>query len=169
MADKYIRNNAGTLTETEATVTSAGAGNAGDIVALDNTGKLDESLMPTGIAADVSTVAASENLSAGDFVNIYNDAGTAKCRKADGSSTGKFAHGFVLAAVTSGDDAVVYHEGTNDEVSGQTAGDTFLSAATAGLAVSTAPSGTGNVVQRLGVAVSATAINVEIQQPIVLA
>jgi hypothetical protein len=56
--------------------------------------------------------------------------------------------------------AYTYFEGTNDQVTGQTAGPVFL-ATTAGAATGTAPSGTGNVVQALGVAVGATAINFE--------
>jgi len=95
MADKYISNNAGQLTETAATVVSSGAANAGDILALDAGGRIDVSAMPVGVAADVTVLPASENLSAGDFVNIWNDAGTARCRKADASTTGKEAHGFV--------------------------------------------------------------------------
>lgn len=167
MADKYIRNNAGVLTEKEATVVSAGGGDAGEIVALDGAGKLDTSVLPTGIGADTASVVSSENLAAGDFVNIYNNAGAANVRKAD-ADAGKPAHGFVLAAVTSPAAATVYFEGTNNQVSGATAGDVFLSA-TAGGFTSTAPSGSGNLVQKLGVAVSATEINVEIQQHIVLA
>ena len=54
MADKYIKNNSGQLAEVEATVTSAGAGNAGDIVALDGSGKLDTTVLPTGIGATIS-------------------------------------------------------------------------------------------------------------------
>ena len=168
MADKYIYNNAGTYTEKEAKASSAGAGDAGKIVALDSNGKLDNSMMPTGIAPDTASIEATENLSAGDYVNIYNSTG-AKCRKADAATAGKHAHGFVLAAVTSGQNATIYFEGTNNQVSGQTPGDVFLSAATPGASTSTAPSSSGNVVQRLGVATSATAINTEIQPPLVLA
>jgi hypothetical protein len=168
MADKYLYNNAGTITEREATASSAGAANAGDVVALDSAGRIDNSMMPVGIGADTATVEASENLAAGDFVNIYNSSG-AKVRKADASTAGKEAHGFVLAAVTSGQNATVYFEGTNTQVSGQTPGPVYLSASTAGLATSTAPSGSGNVVQRLGVAVSATAINFETGAVVVLA
>ncbi len=167
MADKYIRNNAGTLTEKEATVISAGAGDAGEIVALDNTGKLDNSVLPVGIGADTAVVTAGEALAAGDFVNIYNDTG-AKVRKADATTAGKEAHGFVLESVDNGDPATVYFEGTNTQVSGATAGVVFL-ATSAGGFTSTAPSSTGNVVQKLGVAISATAISFEGQQPIVLA
>jgi hypothetical protein len=168
MADKYIRNNAGVLTEKEATVVSGGAGDAGEIVALDSTGRLDQTVMPVGIGPDVSTISASENLAAGDFVNVYNDAGTAKVRKADATTTGKFAHGYVLASFNSGTNATVYFEGSNTQVSGATAGEVFLSTSAGGF-TSTAPSASGNVVQRLGVAVSATEINFERTLPYVLA
>jgi hypothetical protein len=167
MADKYIRNNAGVLTEKEATVVSAGAGDAGEIVALDSTGRLDQSMMPVGIGPDVSLIQASENLSAGDFVNVYNDSG-AKVRKADATTTGKFAHGYVLASVNSGNNATVYFEGSNTQVSGATPGEVFLSTVAGGF-TSTAPSSSGNVVQRLGVAISATEINFERTLPYVLA
>jgi hypothetical protein len=169
MADKYIRNNAGTLTEVEATTASTGAANAGDIVALDLTGRIDQTMMPVGIGADTASIVASENLEAGRFVNVWDDTGTPKVRKADASVAGKYAHGFVLSAVTSGETALVYFDAVNTQVSGQSPGDVYLSAATPGLSVSAAPSGAGNVVQRLGVATSPTSINVEIQQPIVLA
>lgn len=168
MADKYIRNNAGTLTEVEAKVTSAGAGDAGKIPALDGSGRLDTSMMPVGIGADTAVIVASEALAAGDFVNIWNSTG-AKARKADASASGKEAHGFVLAAVSNAANATVYFEGTNTQVTGLTPGVVFLSASTAGQATGSAPSGTGQVVQRLGVAISTTAINFDGGPPIVLA
>lgn len=167
MADKYIYNNGGTLTEREALVTSAGAGDAGKIPALDSNGRLTESVMPTGIGADTASIQASENLAAGDFVNVHNSGG-ARVRKADATTAGKEAHGFVKSSVTSGASATVYFEGRNDQVTGLTPGPQFLST-TAGLATATAPSSSGNVVQRLGVAVSATELNFEPQSPIVLA
>lgn len=193
---KFIKNNAGTLTEEAALTTSAGAGDAdrvpalnasgvldptiinavdesagagdaGKTVILDSTGRIDDSMMPVGIGADTAIIEASEALAAGDFVNVWNDSG-AKVRKADATTAGKEAHGFVLAAVSSAANATVYFEGTNTQVTGMTPGNVFL-ATTAGVATSTAPSASGNVVQRLGFAVSATAINFEAQQPIVLA
>lgn len=167
MADKYLYSNGGTLTEREAKTSSAGAGDSGKIPALDGSGRLDNSMMPVGIGADTAVVEASENLAAGDFVNIHNSTG-ARVRKADASAAGKEAHGFVLAAVTSGQNATVYFEGTNTQVSGATPGPVFLDT-TAGASTSTAPSTAGQVVQRLGVAVSATAINFEPQPHIVLA
>lgn len=170
MAEKTIQLVGGRLTEVEATVTSAGAGNAGDVVALDNTGRLDTSVMPIGIGADTTTVAASENLSAGDFVNIWNDGGTPKARKAIADAAGKEACGFVLEAVTAPANASVYHEGTNTQLTGLTAGARYyLSAATAGTATATPPSSTGNVVQFLGVAVSATGLTYEASEGVIRA
>lgn len=123
--------------------------------------------MPVGIGADTAAITASEALAAGDWVNIWNSTG-AKVRKADAASAGKEAHGFVLAAVANGAAATVYFEGTNTQVTGQTAGNVFLST-TAGQGVAAAPTGSGQVVQRIGVAISATAVNFERSQPIVLA
>ena len=169
MADKFLYLNAGVPTEKEATVTSAGAGDTGKLVALDSTGRIGTSMMPVGIAADTASILASEALATGDFVNIYNNAGTPTCRKADASAAGKQAHGFVLEAVSSAALATVYFEGANTQVTGMVAGQVYLSAATAGKAVAAAPSGTGQVVQNLGVATSATSINVEINQFFILA
>ena len=166
--NKYLKNSSGTITEQEASQSSAGAGDAGKIVALDATGKIDSTMMPTGIGADTALISASENLTAGDFVNIYNSSG-AKCRKADASTSGKEAHGFVLSGVTSGNNATVYFEGSNTQVTGQTPGVVFLSASVPGAATSTAPSAAGNVVQRIGFATGTTAINFQCQVPVVLA
>lgn len=193
---KFIKNAAGALTEQAAVTTSAGAGDAqalvalnssgvldasivnskissagagdtGKLVALDASGRIDTTMMPVGIGADTQTITASEALAAGDFVNIWNSTG-AKVRKADATVAGKEAHGFVLAAVSSAAPATVYFEGTNTAVTGQTPGNVFL-ATTAGTATTTAPSGTGNVVQRIGFATSATTINFQSQPPIMLA
>ncbi|MFN3523945.1 MAG: hypothetical protein ACK4YQ_16995 [Phenylobacterium sp.] len=166
-APKYLRHGGnGAVVETQTAVTG-GAPDADKIPALDGNGRLTMSMMPTGIGADTAVIEASEALAAGDFINIHNATG-AKVRKADATTAGKEAHGFVLAAVTSGANATVYFEGTNDQVTGQTPGPVFL-ATTAGLAAAAAPTGAGNVVQAVGVAVSATAINFERGTPITLA
>lgn len=196
-ARKYIKNNAGALTEEaavaastgvgdegkipalnasgvlDATIvnsktTSAGAGDSGKLAALDAAGRLDNSFMPVGLGADTASIVTSESLAAGDLVNVYNNAGTANARKADATTAGKEAHGFVLAAVVAPAAATVYFEGSNTAVTGLTPGNQFL-ATTAGLAVAAAPSAAGNAVQKVGVAVSATVLNFEAQQPIVLA
>ncbi len=194
--NKYITNNAGVLTEVTAPTTSAGAADSGKIVALNASGVLDASIvnskttsagagdsgklpalnaagvldtsfMPTGIAADTAAIATSESLAAGDLVNIWNSTG-AKVRKADATSVGKEAHGFVLAAFTHPTTATVYFEGNNSSVSGLTPGKQFLTT-TAGTASTTAPSGSGNVVQGVGYATSATNLNFQSGLPVVLA
>lgn len=167
-AKKFIRLVGGVLTEIFGVQTSAGAANAGDLVSLDNSGRIDGSMMPVGVGADTATLVASEALAAGDYVNVWNDAGAFKVRKADATTAGKEAHGFVLAAVASAGTATVYFEGTNTQVSGQTPGIVYLQT-TAGQGGATVPSASGNVVQRLGVAVSATAVSFEAQPPVTLA
>lgn len=167
-AKKLLRLVSGVITEVFGVQTSAGAANAGDIVALDDTGRIDNSMMPVGIGADTATIDASEGLTAGDWINVWNDGGTAKVRKGDATSAGKEVHGFVLASVTNGNPATVHFEGTNTQVSGQTPGPVYLQT-TAGVGGSTVPSASGNVVQQIGVAVSATAVNFERNAPVVLA
>lgn len=165
----FLRNVAGTLTEVRGVQTSAGAGDADKIPALDATGRIDSSMMPVGIGAETKTVLASENLAAGDWVNLYDNAGAINVRKADATAAGKPADGFVLAAVTSGNNATVYTDGVNTQVSGQTAGADVFLATTAGAGTHTAPSGASNVVQRIGKALSATEVVYERDRPITLA
>lgn len=169
MADKFLTLNAGQITEKEATVTSSGVADAGELVALDSTGKLDLSVMPPGIGADTSSIVASENLAAGDLVNLWNDGGTIKVRKAD-ASNGRRADGFVLNAVSSAANALVYFEGSNTASTGLTLGSTlYLSASSAGGVTATAPTTSGHIVQEVGRARLSTAFVFEPQQPITLA
>ena len=160
-------NASGILDDTiiNATVTSA----ANKIPKLDASGRLDVSVMPVGIGDEVNVIVASEALAAGDFVNVWNNGGTANVRKADGSTSGKECHGFVLAAVAALGNASVYFDGTNTQCTGLTPGRQYLSATTPGKSTSTAPAGTGQTVQSLGVAISATVMNFEAKLPIVLA
>lgn len=191
---KLIKNNAGALTEETTLITSVGAGDANKVPALngqgilddsilnasvvsapnktakyDASGKLDITVMPTGIGADTAIVTASEALASGDLVNIWNNAGTANVRKADGNSPGKEAHGFVLAAFSSSTAATVYFEGSNNQQSGMTPGVQFLSITTPGKTQATAPTGAGKIVQKVGFAVSATVLNFQCSNPITLA
>jgi hypothetical protein len=165
---KYLALVGGRITEVSGTASSAGAGDAGEIPQLDGAGRLDSSMMPVGIGADTASITASEALAAGDFVNIWDSSG-AKVRKADASAVGKEAHGFVLSTVSNGATATVYFEGTNTQVTSQTPGVVYLSAATAGRATSTPPSAAGNIVQSLGFATGSTAINFQSSITVTLA
>lgn len=112
-----------------------------------------------GSSIDPESLPAAEALAAGDYVNLYLDAGTVKARKAGGS--GKYpAHGFVKAAFSVAATASVYPLSiTNDALTSLTASTTyFLSTSTAGAVQSTAPNSSGVLRQELGVAISATKI-----------
>lgn len=164
MADKFLSNNAGRITEKEATVTSAGAGDAGEIVALDAAGKLDSTVMPVGVGADTQVIVASEALTAGDFVNVYNDTGTPKCRKADASDGTKPANGFVLDNVDQDANATVYFDSENTALTGMTIGARQYLSETAGDITETAPTTSGALVQYLGTARSATELGFDPQE-----
>lgn len=168
---KYLKVGTNGFTEEQAGLTaSAGAGDANKIVETTSTGRLDPSLMPAGVGVQTITVTASEALAAGDFVNLHDSTGL-KARKASAAAIGTRAHGFVLAAVSSGAAATVYMSGANTSVTGQTVAATvFLSATTPGATTTTAPSTAGQIVQPLGVVSSATEIQVDIEDsPIIRA
>lgn len=167
--NKFIKLASGRLQEEASLQSSAGAGDAGKIVALDASGRIDGSMMPVGIGADTASVTASESLASGDFVNIWDDAGTVKVRKADSTTSGKEADGFVLEAFSASAAATVYFEGRNTGLTGLTKGARYYLGTTAGAAVSTVPSAAGNVVQYLGRAISATELAFEGSEGVILA
>ncbi len=169
MAQKPIQLVAGKLTQVEATVVSTGAADAGEIVALDSSGKIDVSVLPTGVGPNVKLVLASEAIGAGKYVNIYDNGGTPNVRLAD-NSNGREAHGFVKDAVASAANATVYFEGTNDDLSSLTPGARqYLG--TAGGVTATPPTfaGGATIHQLVGSAISATEIDTDIDDCIVLA
>ena len=138
--------------------TSAGAGDAGKLIAAGADGKLDSSFMPTGIGANQVVVPTTEALSAGQFVNLYNVTGTLSARLADNSNN-RAAWGYVTAAVASGASATVYRLNTvNANLSGLTAGSEYwLGVAGGTIAAALDPvTGVGKLDQYLGVAKSAT-------------
>lgn len=169
--DKYLKNSSGQITEQAAVQSSAGAGDAGKIGALDSSGRWDSSMMPAGFGAETQSIVAYEDLAAGDFVNIFLDSGTTKVRKADASGgNAKKADGYVLAAHLTGASATVYYGNVNNQLSGMTKGAIqYLSGGTPGARTETAPSTAAHIIQRLGKAISATEMIVEIQDTITLA
>jgi len=164
MAEKFLNLVSGKVEENEGLQSSTGAADAGKIPALDGAGKLDISMMPTGIGADVAVLTATENLSAGDYVNIHSGG----VRLAD-NSNGRDAHGFVKAVVTSGSPATVYFEGANDSLTSLTVGARYY-LGTAGGATATPPTSAGGaqIHQFLGIAISTTAVNTDMDDCIKL-
>lgn len=156
----------GAQSEYSGKATSAGAGDAGEFAILDGAGKIDPSLLPNGIGADVNTLIAGEALSAGDFVYI-TAGGTVM--KADATTFAKRAMGYVIASVLNAGNATVYFDDSNSALSGLTPGTTYFLSATAGLATATAPTTAGQFVQELGIATSATSLHIGMKTPILRA
>lgn len=155
------------FTEERTVDTSAGAGDAGKIPSLDGSGKLDLSFMPSGIGGDTRTVTAGETLAAGDL--IYLDSAP-EAFKADANTDSKAAIGFVLAGITAAATGTAYFgSGIISGLSGLTPGAKYyLSATTPGGIATTKPSGAGDIIQQIGVALSATELYFEPQDAILL-
>ena len=168
MAEKFIELQSGEFVENEGLVQSTGVSDAGKLVATDTDGRLSASVMPIGYAPEVKVLVASEALSAGDLINVWNDGGTEKARKADASNNYK-AHGFVQASVSLGQNAEVYVEGINTNLTGLTPGADLYLGATAGETTETAPSTSGHTSQRVGTALSATEASFEPARSVLLA
>lgn len=140
-----------------AITTSAGAGDAYKIPCVGADGKLHSSLLPS-LDADTTVAPASENLSAGDRVNLWWDTETLRVRRAD-ASNGRKADGYVAGAVTSGDSATVLHDGTQSGLSGLTPGaEYYLSSSTPGgiVVVGSVTLTSGHLIQYVGKAKSPT-------------
>jgi len=167
-ASKFLALVGGRIREVFATVASSGALDDGKIVALGTDGRLDSSVLPVGVGVETKSIQASENLSAGNLVNIWNSAGQFRVRKADATASGKEANGFVLASVTSGQTAQVYLEGTVTGLSGLLPTRYYLST-TPGEITDTPPVNAGNVVQYVGNAVSSSEITFEATDGVILA
>jgi hypothetical protein len=157
VADKYLfATPEGDVVEREASTASAGAGSAGKIAALGVDGRLDLTMMPTGVGASTKLVPASGALSAGDVVNLFDDAGTLSARRADATTAGTEAKGFVVDSFADGASALVYLSGVNSARTGLTQGARYFLSTTAGGITTTAPTGSGNRVQIVGHAISDT-------------
>lgn len=165
MADKYLAQVAGQITEKAAVASSAGAGDAGKIVALDPVGKIAANMMPTGIGAEIQVLTVvTDTLVAGDFVNIT----AAGVRKADASAN-RPAHGFVLAGYSPAASADVYSiSQTNTSVASTTLGTKYY-LGTNGAITTTAPSTAGYCSQCVGIGTGTTSIVFAPSDPIVLA
>lgn len=193
-APRFLNLISGRIKQVVALIVSTGASDGEKIVATDTTGKLhdsvmgaattgtsivvktlpngqiDPSILPSGVGQNAVTVTTSEALSASDLVNIYDNAGTPNARKADASTEGKEANGFVTAAFASGVSATVLLDGRITGLSGLTTGTRYyLDASNPGKVIATAPAAAGNVVQYVGSAVSATAIDFEPANPVTVA
>jgi hypothetical protein len=104
------------------------------------------------------TMIASETISAGQFVSIHASSG-AKIRKANATDDTKPVNGFAAAGIASAAAGAMTVPGNViTGLSGLTPGAIYYLDTTAGAITDTPPSGSGNLVQEVGVALSATSL-----------
>lgn len=171
MANKYLELNltTGRIQQKEA-ATAGGSGYANQIVALGADGLIPPSMLGSVGTPSISAT-TSENLTAGDFVNLYYTGGAVNARKANATDTTRPAHGYVIATVSSGNPVDVYTDGFNSQVpigSFTTAdvGKRVFLDISAGVITLTPPTDTtGRLVQMLGtiVGVGADLITVDVE------
>lgn len=156
---KFLTVTAGGLTQESAINTSAGAADGGKIIKLDAGGKIDSTMLPLEAGSEFDVV-ASENLSQGDVINLFNDSGTLKARKADATDGTKPGDGYAVEAISSAGTGTIHvGNGTLTKTShGFTLGARLYLATTAGAMTETPPSGSGNLVQRVGKVIDANTV-----------
>lgn len=157
-AQGFIARVGGKFKQVLAILTSAGAADSGKIPALDASGKLDASFMPTGIGANSAVAVASEAIAAGKFVNFFSNAGALGMRLADNSNN-REAHGYVTAAVASGASGTAYRLNTvNASLTALTVGTSYYLGLAGGVIAAPLDPAVdiGKTDQYLGIAKSAT-------------
>lgn len=166
MANKYLSHENGRVKEVEAKNSSSGATDSGKLVALDADGKINNTMLKD---VEVIELTAGDPLNSGEVVYI-NASGEAK--KAIADAAGKEADGYVQETVSAGETVKVYFE-SKLLTTGLTIGKKYyLSDTTGGDLISedgTLPSGSGEVIQYIGKAVSTTELMFEPDAGIVLA
>lgn len=163
-APKYLKRDSTSGKVTEVIATETGPA-AEVVVSTTAGGTIDPTLLP---ASGASTAVSGENLAAGDFVYIKSS--DSKLYKAVWSSGGNQAIGYVLTSYTAPAVATYYEGGQNNSLTGLTAGTRYYGdSATAGGVTLTVPTGVGVLSQLLGTSVSTTAIEVNIEDSIILA
>lgn len=154
----------GTYQEYSGISTSAGVSSADEIPKLDSSGKLDLTFLPPGIGQDAVTAVAAEALSAGDLV-YFNASGAVL--KADATAIAKQARGYVITAVANAATATVFFDDSNSAKTGLTPGATYFLDVISGGVTTTPTTTTGQIVQELGFATSATNLRINIQEPVI--
>jgi hypothetical protein len=152
-ANKYVSLILGKYKEVIAAVTST----ANAILAMDATGRIDISVLPVGVGAEVVVCPSKEALTAGDWVNFVLDGGVIKAQKADGTTNTKVSHGFVLANSLIAAPATVFlPSNINTAVAGLVIGDDYYLSTVAGGVTNVPLSAAGNLSQWIG---KATAVD----------
>lgn len=161
-ANKYISIVGDHEQEVLPAVVSAGAPDANKIVALDSTGHLDASVLPSGITPDQKAGTSNGTITAKDICYIET-AGTIT-RASAAAGTPHAGLGWALTSVATGQPIVIQLQGIIAGLSALTPGARyFLSNVTPGGIIigSSAPAATGELWQYIGTALSATELQFE--------
>ena len=166
--EKFIQMTTGGNFTEKRGVQTGGSSNANKIAALDSAGKIANTMLPDGIGQDTVVIQASEALSAGQFINIWQSGSDTRVRRASASSTITRADGFVKEDVASGSDATIFISGINTNVEGSinVGGKVFLSA-TPGQGRAVPPTSVNNIAQYLGICTDDNTVAVDIRDFII--
>jgi hypothetical protein len=167
---KFLKQVSGVITESVIGIKEfAGADNR--VVVTGDDGYISSTLLPAGMGGDIVVpMVASGPLAAGDLVNVFDSGSNVpKVRKADATTAGMEAHGFVDAAYSADATNVkVYFEGNNTQNSSTfSVGKQYLSTV-AGKTQANAPSGSSQIVQIVGYATSTSSLNFQSTTPFIL-
>jgi hypothetical protein len=164
--NKFLYNNAGQVTEQRGIQITTGVSNAGALVSLNSAGLIDSTMLTAVSALPTQSAAATSAITAGMLTNLYSNAGVLSVRPADSTVAGSEANSYATANIASGATGTVnVGEGS---LSGLTLGSKYY-LGTAGALTVTAPSAAGNVVQPVGIALSATSLDFQINITVIVA
>lgn len=164
---KFLSWVTGRVTEVQPVASSAGAGDAGKMIQLDSNGLLDSSLMPSGIGADQKSGTSNGTITIRDLCYVET-AGT--IARASAAAAGNQCIGWATSSVATANPVIIQLEGKISGLSGLTPGARyFLSDVTpGGLLIAPGPTGAGKLAQYVGTAVSATELDFEPDDAILL-
>lgn len=138
---------------------------AANVVATQADGYIDPSLIKN---SEVKVRVASEGITAGDEINIWDDTAVAKARKASASSFATRSFGYAENSALLGEDVRIISEGCRTGLGGLTIGEPVFLATAAGTVTQTPPTADDEIWQMLGEAISATEYRLEIGEAIEL-
>lgn len=171
MAQKYVVDINGNSVEQEFAATSAGAADAGRGVGLNSDGLVDSTMLPSGIS-EARMYVAKEAILVGDLLNIFDDAGVSKVRKAIATGSAMQAHRVALTAAAAGAQVKADRTGILTSSALVPGKSYFLSESTSGGFSPTKPTTAptlNKIRQKIGFALSATELQIRIEDVLILA
>lgn len=139
---------------------SAGVADAGKIVALNASGQIDNTMLPS---SSLDSAIASEAISAGDAVNVWDNVGTRNVRKAD-NTNGRRCDGFAATSAAASASCTFDTDGGRTAVTGVVLASTYYLGA-AGAIVTTPTTTVGHQLQKVGTGAGTGILTIEIEVP----